>query len=238
MTTLLDIKEHVKDDLDLQEETFVEDIDITRWANEGIAVAESQIHTLYEDYFLVEADPIQIALGENLVDYPSDIYANKIRKIIFSDGLGNSTTTHEVKRQRNLIAAKEKDIYGSDTSVPILTYVPYNPMGTGRKLRLFPQSGRGGYLYIFYIRNVKKLVTDTDVLDIDEFERFIIQYVKTQAYLKDGDPRADDSKILEEQFKGDMVNTLSRMVPDGDNELDMDFDSYTDQVGGYYDGDC
>jgi hypothetical protein len=234
MSTLLDIKQHVKDDLDLNEETFVEDVDLRRWANEAVSVAESHIHRLYEDYFLVEADPITISQGSNLVDYPSDIYGNKIRKIIFTDGLGNSNTSHVVNRAKNLIHAKERDLYGSDTSTPVLTYLPYNPSNIGRKIRLFPESGRGGYLHIFYIRNANKLVNDTDILDIDEFDRFIIQYVKTQAYLKDGDPRAADSKILEEQFKEDMVNTLSTMVPDGDNTLDMDMGSYEDQVNDYY----
>jgi hypothetical protein len=238
MTTLLDIKAHVKDDLDLNDQSYVEDTDITRWANEGIAVAESQIHTLYEDYFLVETDPVQISTGQSLVDYPSDIYANKIRKIIFTDGLGNSNTSHVVNRVKNLIHAKEKDLYGSDTSTPTLTYIPYNPSGTGRKIRLFPESGRGGYLHVFYIRNANRLVNDTDILDIDEFERFIVQYVKTQSYLKDGDPRAEDSKILEEQFKADMVMTLSTMVPDDDNALEMDMDSYNEQVGDFYPEDC
>lgn len=234
MSTLKEIRDQVINDLDLEEETWITDAELNRWANEALKQAEAQVHSLYEDYFLVESDPVAIALDQNTVDYPSDIYANKIRKIVFSDGTGNSTASHEVKRVRNLLAAKSADFYGTDTTTPILRWTPTNKAGEGRKIRLFPESGRAGFLYIWYIRNAAEMVNDSDVCEIEEFEHYIVQYVKTKAYLKDGDPRADDSKILEEQYRNDMITTLSDMVPDDNNELDMDTDFYEDSVGGDY----
>ena len=233
MKTLLDIRNHVKADLDFEDEEFISDTDIDRWINEGIAAAEQQIHTLYEDYFLAQATITSIS-GQNLYDYPSDIYANKIRKIIFRDGVSNSTSTHVVKRIRNLVEAASLDYYNSDTTLPILSWSPINDSTNGRKIRIFPQVGRGGFLYVWYIRNANRLVNDTDVCDIDEFEHFVTQYAKTQAYIKDNDQRADDSKILQEQYKMDMIQTLSQMSPDNDNELPPDLSHYNDMVGGDY----
>lgn len=234
MKTLKQIRDQVISDLDLQEEEWISESELNVWINEGLKNAEAQIHTLYEDYFLTEADPVAIALGENLIDYPSDIYANKIRKIIFTDGLGNSTASHEVKRIMNILDGKSADLYSSDTATPILRWSPVNKAGVGKKIRLFPQSGRAGYLNIWYIREVTQLVADSDICEVDEFSHYIVQYAKTKAYLKDGDPRGDDSKILEEQYKLDMVNTLSDMVPDKNNELAMDMEHYDDSVGGEY----
>lgn len=234
MSTLKEIRDQVILDLDLEEEVWVNDAELNRWINEAIKNAEAQIHTLYEDYFLVEADPIAISLGEYLIDYPSDIYANKIRKIIFTDGLNGTTNNHEVQRCKNILAGATADLYGSDSTVPILEWTPSNKLGEGRKIRLFPNGGRAGYLHIWYIRNALQLVNDTDVCDIDEFEHYIVQYTKTKVYMKDGDPRVSDSKGLEEQYKADMINTLSDMAPDGHNELHMDTDHYDDSVGGDY----
>lgn len=234
MSTLKDIRDQVISDLDLEEEVWVSDAELNTWINEAIKNAEAQIHTLYEDYFLVESDPIAIARGEYLIDYPSDIYANKIRKIIFTDGTGTNTASHEVKRIRNILDGKTSDLYSADTTTPILRWTPSNKAGEGRKIRLFPNTGRDGILYMWYIRNAGKLVNDTDVCEIDEFEHYIVQYVKTKVYLKDGDPRADDSKLLEEQYKNDMIQTLSDMAPDGANDLHMDTAHYDDSVGGDY----
>ena len=234
MKTLKQIRDQVISDLDLEEEEWISNSELNVWINEGIKVAESQIHTLYEDYFLVESDPVTITSGQSLVDYPSDIYANKIRKIVFTDNRNTHNGSHEVERVKNLIEGKNADLYANDTTTPILRWTPTNRSGIGRKIRLFPESGRSGELYIWYIREVSQLVNDTDVCEVDEFSHYIVQYAKTKAYLKDGDPRAQDSKALEEQYKADMINTLSDMVPDKNNELHMDMGHYIDMVGGDY----
>jgi hypothetical protein len=236
MSTLAELRQRVIDDLDLNEETFIDDTDLNRWINEGIRVVESHIHELNQDYFLSEADPIAITVGQNKVDYPSDIYANKVRKIIFTDGTSNSIASHEVKKIKDLTRAKELDLFHDNTTNPILNWTPSNNAAEGRKIRLFPDNGRSGQLHIFYIRNAAQLATDTDECDVDEFERFVIQYTKTQAYLKDGDPRAAESKVLEEQVKSNMLVTLAEMSPDDNNEIIMDMSHYDDSLG-EYDGD-
>jgi hypothetical protein len=215
MSTLKEIRDQVIVDLDLEEEVWISDSELNSWINEGIKNAEAQIHTLYEDYFLVESDPIVITQGQYLVEYPSDVYASKIRKIIFTDGLGASNTNHEVKRIRNILDGATADLYSTNSTNPILEWTNTNKLSEGRKIRLFPNTGRGGYLHIWYIRNVSELVNDEDISEIDEFDRYVVQYVKTKVFLKDGDPRTADSKILEEQYKSDVITTLSNMVQMG-----------------------
>lgn len=236
MKTLLEIRDQVKGDLDLDEETFVSNADLNRWINDAISLAEAEIHTLYEDYFLAE-ETIAAVSGQALYDYPSDIYANKIRKIIFRAGASSDTSVHEVRRIRNLINAKEQDLYNTTSTTALLSWSPINDATSGRKIRVFPKQSRDGFFDTFYIRNAKRLALDTDVCDIDEFELYIVQYTKTQAYLKDGDPRAADSSALESSYKNTMVLTLSNMVPDNNNEIEMDISHYEDSAGscsGFY----
>jgi len=231
MTTLAEIKQQVIDDLDLDEQDFISASDLTRWTNDAINVAEGEIHTLYEDYFL-DSITIPITYGvDQYIDYPSDVYANKIRKVIYTDNTGSSTATHEVRRVKDILRAEEDDLYNNNTSTSILRWAPSNDATAGRKMRLYPKQSRTGNLVIYYIRNAKKLVLDADETDIDEFSRFLVQYVKTQAYLKDGDIRSEDSKALEEQYKQEMVLTLSDMTPDDNNEVPMDLSHYEDSVG-------
>lgn len=228
--TLLDIRSQVKDDLDINEENFVTDVDLNRFINDAIEMAEAEIHTLYEDYYMANVD-IPIALGESLIDYPVDIYANKIRKIIFKEGAFN-TAIYEVKKEKNIMRAESADEY-NQSSTSDLSWMPVNNTGVGRKIRLYPKTGRSGILTVYYIRNAQKLALDADICDIDEFEQFIIQATKTMVYLKDGDPRAVDSKALEDALKVSMVTTLSEMVPDGNSEIDLDTSHYDDSVGDY-----
>lgn len=230
--TLLDIRQQVKDDLDLNEETFVTDADLDRWTNDAIESAESEIHTLYEDYFLSRVE-YTLTPGVRDLDFPSDLYASKVRKLLFKESLSApNTAAHEVKREKNLIQAEGRDIYEYQSATPTLTWIETNNASEGRKLRLYPQQVRSGFLIMYYIRNAARLVNDTDVCDIDEFERYIVQFVKTQAYLKDGDPRSEDSKGLEEQLKSQMINSLSNRTPDNNDEIVLDLAHYEDMVGG------
>ena len=232
--TLLEIRTQIKDDLDLNEETFVDDSDLDRWINDAIEMAEAEIHSLYEDYFL-DSVTVPIARNDNTVDYPSNIYGNKIRKIIYRESLTDfNSVSHEVMREKDIIRAEALDIYNTDTQNPILRWVPINSATTGRTIRLYPKTSRDGFLVIYYIRNANRLSLDTDVCDIDEYSRYIIQAVKTQVFLKDGDPRTQESKVLEDQLKGEMIESLSNMTPDNNDEIELDMSHYDDMVGGYY----
>jgi hypothetical protein len=235
---LQDMIDAVKADLDIDEGSSISNLasisdeDIKRWINKGIRAAEQQIHTLYEDYFL-SYEKKTITSGTVKYDYPVDTYANKIRKIIFDSG---NQEVMEVKRTRNLVNSTANDILFSDTSEPFLTWTPLNS-SAGRKIQLFPVQGRSGYLHIWYIRNAKqlKLPSDTgyvagdDVCDIDEFEEYVVQYAKVQAMLKDKLPIDEEMAILV-QMEGNMVSTLSDMVPDQNNELIADISFYQESV--------
>jgi len=225
MKTLKQIRDKVIDDLDLYEETFVDEPELNAFINEGIAKVESAIHTLYEDYFLAPYT-FTVEQGVNLYDYPPDIYANKVRMLLFSDG----TDAYEVKRSMDV----KKDLLYETIVEPsagcTLKWYPVNGADTGKKIRLFPDTTDTGEIELWYIRNAKVLVNDEDVCDIDEFANVVELYVKTQVYLKDGDPRTSSMAALEEKAGIRMVNTLSDMVQDDDNYVQADYDHYEESI--------
>lgn len=224
MATLIEMVEQVRADLDMDDDTFITDLDIRSWLNMAIRVAESNIHTLYEDYFLA-SETIPIVAGTGEYEFPSDIFANKIRSIIFD---GGDYDTHEVKPVKSLVDVAMMDKLSHDSTNPTLLYKPVNN-ASGRMIKLFPSTSRNGDLEIWYIRNATKLVDDDDSTDIDEFSDYLIQYAKTKALLKDGHPDFQVSKLLEDELKLLMIETLSDMTPDQNNKLYKDTSSYDEQ---------
>lgn len=252
MSTLNDLINDVKDDMDINEGTSnvltsISDADIARWIAKGVRSAERVIHGLYEDYFLSKTT-IAITANTTEYSYPSDVYANKIRKIVFDNG----SEAHEVKRTKDILSSQVNDILVNSWSNPILTWTPINTSvslvgvqkTTGRKIKLFPKEGRTGTLHVWYIRNANKLydpatddldgdVSPTALLnecDIDEFEDYIVQYAKVAALLRDKDPTAADEKMILDELEEAMRSTLSDMAPDQNNELLADTSLYCDHT--------
>lgn len=72
-------------DLDLEDELFISPDEMIGYFNEGLNEAASEIMSLNEDYFLTKAF---IAVVQGVQEYPMpyNIYANKIRGIIYQNG--------------------------------------------------------------------------------------------------------------------------------------------------------
>lgn len=97
--TFKEAADKVKRDLDLNEEdpeeTFVKTDELIGYYNEGIDEAEAEIMTLHEDYFLT-SDYVPLAQGSDTYDMPKNIYANKLRDVMFENG----SIIYEVKKFR------------------------------------------------------------------------------------------------------------------------------------------
>ena len=92
--TYLELTTQVKDSLDLWEETFITDSELLNYFNEAIDLVESNILTIYEDYFLAKTT-LSIVSGTQDYALPSGIFAQKIRKIYYND---SSATRYEIRR--------------------------------------------------------------------------------------------------------------------------------------------
>lgn len=228
--TLAQIKTKIKNDLDLNDEQFITPNELLGYINEAIDDIEAEIHTIYEDYFLASAN---IALVSGTSDYslPSNIYANKIRGLVYSNGsriykikkLSRSNQFEEMAFINQYISGTEdlqyKIVNASAAAGPVIRFFPT------------PQETSASAVTIWYIRNANKLSADTDLCDVPEFANYVYQFVKVRCYEKEIHPNLAQAAVERDRLRNLMQETLRDMIPDADSEVEKDFSFYEDFSG-------
>ena len=85
----------IKNDLDLNDETFISPNEMVGYFNEALNEAESEIIDINAEYFLTKFY-VPFTQGVGLYTLPSSIYANKIRGIMYTNG----STIYPVQRYK------------------------------------------------------------------------------------------------------------------------------------------
>ena len=223
--TWSEIRTKIEQECDLEDEDFVRREELLGYANEAIDEAEAEIHSLYEDYFLKKQDVAIVALDES-IDLPSDIYAHKIRRLIFKQAGG--ATAYTVNKIKDWKKFEEKAVADIQSTTDLYQYILMNETPGFPKITLVPKSREAGTLVIWYLRNANRLVNDTDICDIPEFINFIFSHMKVKVYGKEGHPGYQAALERLETERARMLGVLQQMVPDADNELEMDTSYYSD----------
>lgn len=83
--TFLEMSTKVLTDFDLLDESWVSPNELAGYFNEAIEEAESEIITIKEDYFLTRAY-VPVVAGIGQYNLPTNIYATKIRSMIYANG--------------------------------------------------------------------------------------------------------------------------------------------------------
>ena len=119
-----EIKAKIEAECDLEDEDFVRSSELLSYANEAIDEAEAEIHGLYEDYFLTRKS-VAVQSGDTLLAVNtelSDIYADKIRRIIFRSG----SSTYTVSRLKDWKKFEQKALTESNVSTDLYQYMMIN----------------------------------------------------------------------------------------------------------------
>lgn len=218
--TYSELTTKVKSELDLFEETFITDAELLVYFNEAMAMVEALCHTIYEDIFLVKST---ITLVSGTQDYalPTNIYHNKIRRLIFNDGGANQ---YDIKRLHNL--SEVPFVVSTDN----LRYIITNDSSIGYRISFYPTPPVSGiYVTIFYLREAKRFTgTDSETCDIPEFSNVVVQYAKVRCMEKEGHPDLSEAISALDNLKSLMVETLTNRVPDEDTEILKDYSFYRD----------
>jgi|GEM_PF-2544263 len=219
--TYSEVKEKIQSEMDTQEETFVDDSEYLDYTNEAIDECEAEIHSLYQDYFITSA-LIAIVAGEETSDLPADIYANKIRHFQFK----SANKKYEIKRIKN----KDKKFVEDSSSNPVYRYDIENSLAAGPKITWYPEPtvSDATSAKMYYIRNAKRVVELTDVIDIPEFIQFIFCYIRVKIARKETNPLLMDYKDELERQRILMREVLDEMIPDEDDNIDPDLSFYND----------
>ena len=226
MFTWAELRTKIQRDLDLQDEIFITTEELLGYANEAIDEAEQEILTIYEDYFLT-SENLALVQGTDLYSLPTDIWAHKIRAILYNDG----TRKFAIKRVQQLPHVNEVD-----SNDEYYRYLIFNSLSAGPQIKLFPASleNSSTNVTIWYLRNARTIVNDTDIIDVPEAHKFIMQHIKLRCYEKEGSPNQDKAQIDLEKERKLLVDSLSAMIPDEDNLMQLDTSFYEEFDFGYY----
>lgn len=222
--TLAELTAKIQQDTDTEDELFIQPSELLSYINEAIDEAELEIHGLYEDYFL-DKTSLTLVSGTDEYSLPSAIYAHKIRRITYRNG----TRVYTVKRLRDWRKFERYEInkvYSTSGSEELGYFILNQTAGSPKLLFSPPVNENGAFITIWYLRQANRLVNTTDVLDIPEAANFVIQHVKKRLYEKEGHPMIVGAIADLEKERGLLQSILASMVPDADNEIEMDVSFY------------
>lgn len=225
--TWAEIQTKVENDLGLQDEDMVSPAEMMAYGNEAVDEAEAEIHSINEDYFLSTAT-LSLVSGTDTLSMPSDIYANKIRNLVYRNGSIVSvinrlkdSTKFGIYTQ-NLLVTANNGLY---------SYFLVNSTAGAPEILLTPPVRESGpYVAIWYLRTANRFVDDTSICDIPQFVSFVIQFIKVRCYEKESHPNLQKAIVDLEQQRSQMNATLTNMVPDDDTMITADMSHYNDQV--------
>lgn len=223
--TWAELRGKVEADLDLEEETFITQDELLGYGNEAVDEVERQVHNIYEDYFLTRGT-INLVSGTEEYDLPDDIYAMKIRSIVYRNG----TSVWKVQKIRDWHKFEQYEVEQTGTSsYSQYGYFLLNQTAGSPKLLLAPTPiENGSFLKIWYLRNANELVDDDSILDIPEAANYIMQYIKVRCYEKEGHPNLEKAMLDLQQEKETTLSILGQMVADNSTEIEPDLRLYED----------
>lgn len=233
-------RDKIKLDMDLTEEDFVTENEFIGYFNAAIDEAEAEIHTLHEDYFLTKTT---IAMVSGTQDYalPSNIYAQKIRGIIYQNG-SIIYPVIRVRGTQQFFDISMTEQYGKQEDYRYI--IRNDGLTYGYQISLIPPAREtGNYMTLWYLRNATRIplvgeakegggtyvLADAEATKIEcpEFINFIMALVRAYCGAKEngGEFSDSDTQMVEQQRKM-MVDTLSKMIEDDDNRVVQDLSHY------------
>jgi len=209
----------LKDELDLNEETFIQPDEMKRYFNEAVDMIEYQVHTICEDYFLAFTQ-IPVTAGDTEIQLPTNIYANKIRKLYWNYADNERYEIIPIRDLMEIPWVNVNDLY----RYIFLNNGVTNTNTIGTVVKVYPafRATTTTALSIFYIREAQNYVDEDSVCDIPEWSNIIIQYVRYKCMIKEGHPQSDQAKADLALMMTGLQEALHSRVMDENNKLSMD----------------
>lgn len=225
--TLADIRTKIERDLDLEAEEFIQPQELVEYANDAITKAEAYIINLglRDKYFLTKAN-ISLVSGQADYDLPSNLYSNKILKIVYEFGsdiyaLKPIDSEHMFENIQILNKYEVTDLY---------RYLIRHDIPGTEKLQLVPPArfSVSNGLTLWFFRDANRLVDDADICDLPEIcIQYIYQYIAVKVYEKEKGQAWITALQLLKEIEELMVTTLQQQIVDSElTKIDQDFSTY------------
>lgn len=136
--TYSQLKLFVQNKLDIRDEDFIDDAELLEYTEEALKYCEAEIHKLnIEDQYFVSHATIALANGKFDYDLPSNIYGNKILRMLYSNGTF-TTVMKRVTNSRRYEQAEDVRKYGIVTAGEYGYMLVNNDIRSGTKVRIYP----------------------------------------------------------------------------------------------------
>lgn len=239
--TFSELKADVLKNLDMDEETFIQDSELVDRFNDALEEMEAVYMNQNQEYFITEGKlinqltpVIQYGLVSGQRDYflPQNMYGLKIREIVYR---ANDNEIFIIPQQRGINKFAYMEVIDSQNiGKDYYRYVLINPSASeGMKLRLNPTPlETGDFVKIFYIRQAERIpydYTGNEVIDLPMFYGYFKAAVSYRLALKEGHPRLVELKEDWLRQKELMQNTTAEKTASDENEITADLSSYYDQ---------
>ncbi len=242
LPTYGEIEFKVRLDLDIQDsDNFVGQDEMAGYYNEGVATAEALIMQACEDYFKTFT-PLTLVEGASDIALPSDIYAQKIREIVYKNG----DRIYPVTELKDPMMHYRKAVIDRQ-AVSLEEYQYFlksSTAGAQDTLVITPPAlESGAFLEMWYIRNAKRAPLQSSladgasratqiaaVLDIPEWRAYVEKYMKAEIYehkIKDKSAAALAKTDLG-TIAGVMINDLRDRMQNNQNEVPLDISHYVE----------
>lgn len=160
--TYKEMKDKLVVDNDLEEETFISPNELAGYFNEALTEAESEILTLWKDYFITKYF-LPSVQGQIKYALPFNIFASMIRKFVYSNG----SIYYEIKRFRRLEEFTEIELIQKYGGADWYTYTTRNDVPGQSHIEIYPavretailppQSGSFTPFILYYLRNCARV---------------------------------------------------------------------------------
>lgn len=245
--TYSELLTEVQLELDLQEETIISDNEFVQYCNDSIQEAESIILGMRQDYFLTSKKLYNgvtygLKAGQNLYPLPTDMFATKIREVVYSNGSDIfDIRPFQYGRKLSEIELLERDNPSPQSFYNYIivnnnVYDPTLPNTTNFQMRIIPTPKEtGDYVTIWYLREAAKIPytsNSTVQVDIPEFYWFIKARFKLLCALKEMHPKLEALAAEYERQKQLMIRALKTRYEDENNEIRQDVSFYEECTGG------
>lgn len=215
----------IKQEMDLEDEGFIKDSELMAAANRMIRYIEGTIVTLNDNYLMLHHD-FTLAANVDTYDLPTNLFAQKIIYILFTDKIGTKTGISKGEPWECVQAAAKGRMH-----YEILN----TAWNTGNDIKFYglPTYDSSQTLKMWYIREITRITSINSYVNLPEFENLIALAVKQKIAEKEKNPLL--TLILQDiaDEKRNMITAITNQAPDGLN-IEPDVSFYDDFNGGVY----
>jgi hypothetical protein len=223
-----DIKSEVQKDHNIEGDPEYDEQELINMCNRAINRVEARIIGLQQDYFLTKAPVINVPAGDLEVAIPSDIYANKIRRVFWKTASYNKKRLYRATNIDDM--EQEYANTGSYEEFKKLRYMILNDGTAGRRIVL-SYSRDASEITIYYTRNANRFTLaggDSQICDIPEYADGVIAYMKYLVEMKDKSPTVGATKQDYIDIMKELTDGLAQAVNDEDMMIEPDTEIFDD----------